>query len=538
MTEPTVPDADLLIIGGGLGGVAAALAAVRRGRSVILTEETDWLGGQLTSQGVPPDEHPWIEQFGCTRSYRRLRDEIREHYRRWYPLTRAAREDPVLNPGLGKVSKLCHEPTVAASVIDALIAPFVASGRLQVLRETVPIAADAADGVIRSVTVRDRTGSVRVLSAPFVLDATELGDVLPLAGIPYVTGFESRAQTGEPSAPEAAQPDNVQAFSWVFALGHDEHGDHTIERPAEYDYWRAYEPDFWHGPLLGLVAPDPRTLEPLERTFLPNAPVDGPVSADQSKDPGDRELWAFRRILARASFEPDFLESDVTVVNWPMIDYLDGNIIDATSEERARHLERSRSLSRSMLYWLQTEVPRPDGGHGWPGLHLRGDVLGTDDGFAKAPYIREARRIRARYTVTEQDLSLAIRGEDGAVEYPDSVGVGMYRIDLHPSSGGDNYIDVASTPFQIPLGALIPEGGGNLLAAGKNIGTTHITNGCYRLHPVEWNIGEAAGALAAFCLDTGRTPDEVHAAPAIVAAFQAELEADGFELRWPKVKGF
>lgn len=538
MTDPTAPHADLLIIGGGLGGVAAALAAVRRGCSVILTEETDWLGGQLTSQGVPPDEHPWIEQFGCTRSYRRLRDEIREHYRRWYPLTRAARENPVLNPGLGKVSKLCHEPAVAASVIDALIAPFVASGRLRVLRETVPIAAEAADGVIRSVTVRDRNGSTSVLSAPFVLDATELGDVLPLAGIPYVTGFESRAQTGEPSAPETAQPDNVQAFSWVFALGHDEHGDHTIERPADYDYWRSYEPDFWGGPLLGLVAPDPRTLEPLERSFLPNGSVDGPVSADQSKDPGDRELWAFRRILARATFEPGFLESDVTVVNWPMIDYLDGNIIDATSEDRERHLERSRSLSRSMLYWLQTEAPRPDGGDGWPGLHLRGDVLGTDDGFAKAPYIREARRIRARYTVTEQDLSLAIRGDRGAVAYPDSVGVGMYRIDLHPSTGGDNYIDVASTPFQIPLGALIPGAGGNLLAAGKNIGTTHITNGCYRLHPVEWNIGEAAGALAAFCLATGREPAQVHTAPELLAAFQADLEADGFELRWPEVKGF
>jgi hypothetical protein len=538
MTEPTAPHADLLIIGGGLGGVAAALAAVRRGRSVILTEETDWLGGQLTSQGVPPDEHPWIEQFGCTRSYRRLRDEIREHYRRWYPLTRAARENPVLNPGLGKVSKLCHEPSVAAAVIDALIAPFVASGRLRVLRETVPIAAEATDGVIRSVTVRDRNGSTSVLSAPFVLDATELGDVLPLAGIPYVTGFESRAQTGEPSAPETAQPDNVQAFSWVFALGYDEHADRTIERPGEYDYWRAVEPDFWHGPLLGLVAPDPRTLEPLERTFLPNAPVDGPVSADQSKDPGDRELWAFRRILARATFEPGFLESDVTVVNWPMIDYLDGNLIDAAPDERERHLARSRSLSLSMLYWLQTEAPRPDGGRGWPGLHLRGDVLGTEDGFAKAPYIREARRIRARYTVTEQDLSLAIRGERGAVAYSDSVGVGMYRIDLHPSSGGDNYIDVASTPFQIPLGALIPEAGGNLLAAGKNIGTTHITNGCYRLHPVEWNIGEAAGALAAFCLETGREAAEVHAAPEMLAAFQADLEADGFELRWPEVKGF
>ncbi|RYG67018.1 FAD-dependent oxidoreductase, partial [bacterium] len=65
--------ADIAIIGGGTGGVAAALAALRAGKSVILTEETDWIGGQFTSQAVPPDEHPWIEQFGCTRSYRRLR---------------------------------------------------------------------------------------------------------------------------------------------------------------------------------------------------------------------------------------------------------------------------------------------------------------------------------------------------------------------------------------------------------------------------------------------------------------------------------
>ncbi len=40
------------------------------------------------------------------------------------------------------------------------------------------------------------------------------------------------------------------------------------------------------------------------------------------------------------------------------------------------------------------------------------------------------------------------------MSYADTVGVGMYRIDLHPSTGGDNYIDVASSPFEIPLGAL------------------------------------------------------------------------------------
>src|SRR5574338_1694295 len=78
---------DVAVIGGGTGGCAAALAALRNGMRVVMTEETDWVGGQLTSQAVPPDEHPWIEQFGCTRAYRQYRDGVREYYRRNYPLT-------------------------------------------------------------------------------------------------------------------------------------------------------------------------------------------------------------------------------------------------------------------------------------------------------------------------------------------------------------------------------------------------------------------------------------------------------------------
>jgi hypothetical protein len=191
-----------------------------------------------------------------------------------------------------------------------------------------------------------------------------------------------------------------------------------------------------------------------------------------------------------------------------------------------------------MLYWLQTELPRPDGGTGLPGLRLRGDVMGTTDGFAKAPYIRESRRIEARYRIVEQDLSMAVRGDRGAVAYPDTVGIGMYRIDLHPSTGGDTYIDVASCPFQIPLGALLPVRLRNLLPAGKNIGTTHITNGCYRLHPVEWNIGEVAGALAAHCLENRLEPSQVHADDNRLRAFQDELVVDGVELAWPQIGGY
>jgi hypothetical protein len=414
-----------------------------------------------------------------------------------------------------------------------MMAPWEMTGALLILRETRASAAEAAESEIAAVTVTDRHGRLLRLSGRYVLDATELGDLLPLAGIPYVTGAESRGETGEPSAPELGNPDNSQAFSWVFALAHDAEVDHTIDRPVDYDYWRTYQPAFWPAPLVSLTAPDPRTLDPLVRTFLPNAPVDTGVVADQSQDPGDRELWAFRRILARATFTPGFLDSDVTIVNWPMIDYLDGSLIDVTPAERERHLAGARALSTAMLYWLQTEAPRPDGGRGWPGLYPYGPVMGTTDGFAKMPYIRESRRIKARYTITEQDISYAVRGDAGAKPYLDSVGVGMYRIDLHPSTGGDNYIDVASSPFQIPLGALIPAEGGNLLAAGKNIGTTHITNGCYRLHPVEWNVGEAAGALAAHCLAEGLNPTEVHTDPARLSAFQAELVDDGFELAWP-----
>ena len=109
--------ADLVIIGGGLGGCAAALAALRNGRSVILTEPTDWIGGQLTAQAVPPDEHPWIEQFGASASYQALRQAIRDEYRRYYPLTESARSLRSLNPGNGGVSRLCHEPRAALAAL-------------------------------------------------------------------------------------------------------------------------------------------------------------------------------------------------------------------------------------------------------------------------------------------------------------------------------------------------------------------------------------------------------------------------------------
>ncbi|GAA1400673.1 FAD-dependent oxidoreductase [Catellatospora coxensis] len=522
--------AEILVVGGGLGGVAAALGALRAGRRVVLTEEYDWLGGQLTSQAVPPDEHSWVEQFGVTASYRALREGIRDYYRANYPLIPAARAWRELNPGGGHVSRLCHEPRVAVAVIESMLAPYRSSGRLTVLQPYRPVAADTDGDRVTAVTVENvRTGDRSTIEAAYILDATETGELLPLTGTEYVTGFESQHETGEPSAPDTAQPMNMQAVSVCFAIDHVD-GDHTIDKPAQYDFWRAYQPDFWGDRLLSFRSPNPRTLAISERSFTPN-PDDDPLSvvADQRVNPGDGNLWTFRRIAARKLFTPGAYESDICLVNWPMIDYFESPVIDVPDADV--HLANAKQLSLSVLYWLQTEA-------GFPGLRLRGDVTGGADGLAMAPYIRESRRIRAEYTVVEQDLSLAVRGDKGAVEYPDAVGVGMYRIDLHPSTGGDNYIDVGSCPFEIPLGALIPRRMENLLPAGKNIGTTHITNGSYRLHPVEWNVGEVAGALAAYCLNHGQSPRGVRNTPEHLSGFQAQLIRDGVELRWPDVSGY
>jgi hypothetical protein len=123
-----------------------------------------------------------------------------------------------------------------------------------------------------------------------------------------------------------------------------------------------------------------------------------------------------------------------------------------------------------------------------------------------------------------------------AEPFADSVGIGCYRIDLHPSAGATNYVDVSSLPFQIPLGALLPKRVENLLPACKNLGTTHITNGCYRLHPVEWNIGEAAGALAAHAVRTKQEPRAIRGNKKLLADFQTTLRAQGFELAWPRIR--
>jgi len=517
---------DIAIVGGGLGGVSAAIAALRLGRRVVLVEELGWLGGQLTAQGVPPDEHPWIESLVASQSYAQLRRSIRDYYRQHLPLAPQAALAPCLNPGAGNVSTLCHEPWVAARVIDQMLAPWQAEGSLQVLRRHRVVDCETRGDRILALQLHDlASGRASTLEAALFIDASETGTLLAQAGVEHVFGAEAQSQTQELHALAEADPFDQQSATWCFATEYHPGEHHVIDKPEGYERFRTLKLDCWPNAQYSWTLSD----------FVTHQPRLRPLFAGPTDALGIYDLWHARRIAWRENFRVGAYRSDITLANWPQMDYWERPLIGVSPEEERSALEQARLFSLGFFYWMQTEAPRHDGGQGYPGLRLRGDVLGTNDGLAQQIYWREGRRIQAEFTVLEQHIGVTARpGCDAAEVFHDSVGIGAYRIDLHPSTRGRNTVDIDAYPFQIPLGALLPRRVDNLLPACKNIGTTRITNGAYREHATEWSIGEAAGSLAAFALAVSQPPRAVRANGSLLMDFQRLLQAQGVLLEWPR----
>jgi hypothetical protein len=512
-------ECEVLIAGGGLAGVAAAIASARAGRQVVLLEETDWLGGQVSAQGVSAlDEHEFIESFGGTASYYRFRTMLRDHYR---GSAGARGLQPDFNPGACWVSRLAFEPPVAVDVIERMLRRYVETGVLRILRRSKVVSACVDRDRIEALVSMGLDDRRLIRWRPqLVIDATELGDLLPLCGVEHVVGAESIEQTGEPQAqPERAMAHCVQSFTYTFGCERRPEGErHVIPRPAKYEHYRAAQPfslriEVHGGEIYGETSGwlDYRLYDTM---------------------PGTKGgLWTYRRLVDATSFDGRN-GNDVTMFNWPGNDYRDRSIIDHRPLQAARALQDAKRVSLGFLHWLQTEAPATATRSGAPEILLRPDVMGTVDGLSKFPYIRESRRIVSLKTVVEQEVSARHQPGPRAAHFFDSVGIGWYPIDIHRSGPDDVGASCRTKPFQIPLGALLPVRIENLVAGAKNVGTTHITNGCYRLHPVEWNIGEAAGALAAFSLDAHVLPAAVRADRRLLARFQHRLVADGVPLAW------
>ncbi|MFF4650864.1 FAD-dependent oxidoreductase [Streptomyces sp. NPDC001380] len=504
--------ADVAVVGGGLGGVAAALAAARAGRTVVLTCDQPVLGGQVTSQLVPAlDEHPHVEQGGVSASYREFRTLVRSRY------------GGLANPGGGWVSRLCFEPAAAEQALADLLAPHVAAGRLRVLTGVRPYAARRDGDRLAEVhlaeapppaTAPDRPGPQDgpagadgrlALAADVFCDATETGELLPLAGAPWTVGSEGRDAHGEGLAlPGGPQPHAVQSCTVGFAVEHRPGEDHTVPRPAGYRRWRDSQPF-----TLEIAGWDDRLHR--YRMF-----ADGPD--------GHPPFWTYRRLRDGALLGG----RDIALVNWAGNDYADASLVHEPRRARAE----ARALSLAFLHWLQTECPRDDGsGRGYSGLRLAPAAAGTPDGLAAEPYVRESRRLLTDRPVREQDL-LPVPGQARAAHRHDGAGVAWYHLDLHARVGHPQSAYAPTAPFQVPLSVLVADTPANLLAAAKNLAATQVAAAAYRVHHGEWAVGEAAGALAAHAAGRGTGPARVVADPRERALLQRTLARDGVPLAW------
>ena len=501
MTELTY---DVLVVGASLGGVAAALRAAAMGVSVCLLEASDWVGGQFTAQGVTkPDENQYVETVGSTASYREFRHQVRVYYRSNFRLSAAGQSQPALNPG-GSYPGFAMHPRVGH---DVLLQQLTASPNIHFRPRTRAIGADVEGDTVRAVTAVDANGVQTRYLAAYFLDATDLGELLPIAGVEFTLGAESRSQTGERLAPDQSRSDWIQPITLPLALERRPRGEqYTITKPVNYDQLK------------------------VQQAYTI---VDGYIST--MFVPG-KDMWSYRRFIAASNFDDPALPTDLSMINTGSNDYQGGTIPTGDPTKDAAVIEAARQASLGYLYWLQTECPRDDdpSQKGFPELKPRRDLFGTPDGTAAAPYIRESRRIKALTTIVQQDLDADDNPGPRAKPYPDSCGIGLYGgMDIHGLAAvGMPQSFVKPKPFQIPLGALIPVRVTNLLAACKNIGVTHITNGAYRLHPIEWNIGESAGALAAFCVKQNAQPRAVQSTSALLSQYQHALLDVGVPLFW------
>jgi hypothetical protein len=507
--QPREIACDILVAGAGMGGAAAAMRAAARGHTVCLTEETDWVGGQLTAGGVSAlDENRFIEISGGTRTYYELRRRIRDYYRSRYRLTPDAIEN--LNPGSCYVSPLCFEPKAGVAALEEMMKPFP----IQTFLRTRIVDAKVVQSKIQTVLAYqfDRNEVIR-FRPKFVLDATELGDLLPLAHVPYVVGSEPKSETNEPHASASANNACVQSFTYPFAVEHRPGEQHRVARPDEYERFRDSQP-------FSLKVNYPKEYGWKGDVQYTMFGEDPPIPNNMSPRP----FFTWRRLLAAKNFDGPNAPRDLALVNWPKQDYHSESLLDRTPQDTARILQQAKRVSLAFLYWLQNDLPRDDGkGSGYPELMLRKDVMDTEDGLSKVPYIRESRRIRAQARVTEQDIVIE-NDQPRARWFPDSIGTGFYMVDIHPCGANERGRMMMPKPFQVPMGALVPQAVTNLLAAGKNIGVTHLTNGAFRLHPIEWNVGEAAAVIASLTLEHGAAPSP--------AATQLELATAGVPLVW------
>lgn len=568
-------ECEVVVVGGSLGGVAAASHAMRSGAKTCLIELTPWLGGQISSQGVSAiDESLTMRQLdNDSEDWLQFKQLIKDQLVQFPAWSNISYPRRVAEINSCWVGRLCFPPAAGATAAEQLLEDssrkgpgsrwgtsiafkgaefdstgkqitaiyavqriprnpsYIPKGRLS--QELANWYSWFSDEEFKKVPVR--------LQAPangrlIVIDATDTGELVGWAGIPHRLGSESHATTGEIHAAAQDNPECTQAFTFPFMLGiRDDDGKSRAQ-------------------LAQLQSGYSRKEHRREYSMEGFPMFTG------------KNFFNYRRVVSLTRNNP-FIGSpypgDMTLVNWTRgndWNWMNPPLImtskQLTASEQYQNWQGGLALSalkdaeqHALLFseWLMETQTKP----GFPLSHLSGtdSMMGTVSGLSMVPYIREGRRILGRqaygqteFMIREADIRKNMSG--GRDFKPTAVAVTHYNIDLHgcryrnwePSNSahGAPAKEVEVRPTYIPLESLIPQRVDNLLMGGKGIAVTHIVNSVTRTHYSEWSIGAAAGATAGWLL-TQHQPTLTPAAIVprkLMPELQQYLKAQGLRLNW------
>lgn len=569
-------ECEVVVVGGSLGGVAAASHAMKAGVQTCLIELTPWLGGQISSQGVSA-----IDESRAMR----LQQNFSES---WQSFKRLIRSQPVQLPawtGMTSpqtvqdlnscwVGDLCFNPRVGATVSHLWLQTAAASAPGSQWATSTAFKGAAFDASGRNITaiyaVRriprdpDYAPEGRLsqeltawyswsssetfnkvpmrLQAPegkrlIVVDATDTGELVGWAGIPYRVGSDAQSFLGEASAPSKANPDCTQAFTYPFVMAIADDGGTSLKAIADL------------------------------KTGLPRAEHRRAYDMEGFPMFHNRGMFNYRRMISQVPGQAAVSRSgpgEMTLVNWNRGN--DWNIMDAPLIMGDEAIEQT-GQRQNWMGGLSLEALRNGENHAllfaeWlmetqsaPGLPLSlrigpEEPLGTRSGLSMVPYIREGRRIEGRpaygqeiFMVREADLRNDMSG--GRDFSTTAIALAHYDIDIHGCryrNWQPSYEATAASvnerlvrPLEVPLEALIPVGVDNLLIGGKSIAASHIVNAMTRVHQGEWGIGAAAGATAGWLLREGQPADLTPAQIVVteqVDELQTYLTEQGLRFTW------
>jgi hypothetical protein len=573
-TAEVVWECEVIVVGGSLGGVAAASHAMQSGATTCLIELAPWLGGQISAQAVSAiDESLTMRaEQNFSQSWFKFKGLIEQQPVELPDWTNLPESQRVADINRCWVGTLCFPPKAGAMAAEQLLqnsmqrasgsrwqtstafkgAEFDATGteitaiyavqRIPQDSQYVPqgrLSQEIADWYSWSDSEAFSKIPLR-LQAPagkrlIVVDATDTGELVGWANIPHRLGSESRTTTGEVNASERDNPHCTQAFTFPFAIAlHNDQGESLRS--------------------LAQVQPDYSREEHRREFALEGFPVFS-----------GRSFFHYRRIVSTTRNDPFTTTpalGDITMVNWnrgndwtwmnpPLIltdEQLDAsgqrqNWLGGMSPIALKHAENHALL---FAQWLMETQSQPN----FPLAYLSGAdaPMGTVSGLSMVPYIREGRRILGRgaygqeeFMMREADLRMDQAG--GRDFNRTAIAITHYDIDIHgcryrnwePSweAGSAPAREFKVRPVVIPLESLIPQGVDNLLIGSKGIAVTHIVNALTRIHHSEWSIGAAAGATAGWLITEAQpdlTPAQIPQQP--IEELQQHFLDQGLRLDW------